>query len=1132
MKHIKIKILFLGLFFFLFFVITSFAQNRAETPYNFCALNGSCFNLPPDWQVQLFDEFDSYDIHSHTVDFMNVHTDYVLVDSASNQYNCHGFTYSVFQGGDTCVITWNENLCSYNGALFESYIQIAESEVQPGDIITAVKQEFGNLISRHSAIIIDEDTLLSKWGYYPLFKHLKNDSWIEGEIGITDNEYHYIYYRRNINPSNQISGPYIFNGTGIYTFYPDIPVSSCSWSVEPAEMFQNASGSGTTAYLSYATPFVYLAPKATITFTFGYGCDNHYTVSKEFDLRIPTTIISGNAVSDGFVLDANAVVTVTGTIKSNKNAKAIVPVGTKLILDGGTMTDNGNGIWSGIEVWGNSSTHQYEVNGSLGQGYIELKNGAIIENAKCAVELWHPGIYSTTGGIIHATDATFRNNAKAVHALHYSNVYCGVECSYAGSFQNCTFTVDDDFIGTDTLRKHVDLSHVNGIGFTGCSFSAKRNVPGVSPYCVGIAAFSASFGVDSYCDNPNIVPCPEQDVVRPSFNGFYRGIQAVNDGGKARSFTVRNAVFDSNTCGIYALNTGFATIVNNDFTVGCGWDCDFGIYADGVANFCIEDNVFCPKVANTGSPYGILIANSQGINDVYNNDFVNLKSGNVAVGDNTGMTVRTNPVSGLTYSCNTNSGNQIDFCVLKDGNTGDIATQQGSLALPAGNTFGGSQYHFYNDGDHWIEYYYKQNEPSQTPAGTLLHRVSIHNTSSANVCPSHYSGGGSVNKSAAEKAALASEYLSARSIYNNLLQLYESRIDGGSTPTQVDDINNATPSDLWQLRDQLLGLSPYVSGEVLTSAADRYDVFTDPVLFEILAANPDELRKDSLISYLENKEHPLPSYMTDLLRQMASGFTARTALLGQMAQYGHAYSLAAGDIVRSCLNDSVTDPTELRTWLGNVGDIASDRMIVASYLQEGDSLHAFALASMLPQLYGLQGDALADHADYMRLIGLYQTLNRESRTVFELTDNELAMVDGIAESGTGTSKLMAEALRMERSEEQEPIQVCPTMPGSNGGIRGGVGFMDASMNDAMGFTASVGPNPATTWATVEYTLPGDMSKASFTVTNTLGVTVMSTELNGKQGQKVLDLRGLADGVYVYSVRCGDRITTGKLIITK
>ena len=41
-------------------------------------------------------------------------------------------------------------------------------------------------------LLIDEDTLLSKWGYFPLIKHFKNDAWIEGEIGITNNEYHYV----------------------------------------------------------------------------------------------------------------------------------------------------------------------------------------------------------------------------------------------------------------------------------------------------------------------------------------------------------------------------------------------------------------------------------------------------------------------------------------------------------------------------------------------------------------------------------------------------------------------------------------------------------------------------------------------------------------------------------------------------------------------------------------------------------------------------------------------------------------------------------------------------------------------------------------------------------------------------
>ena len=79
---------------------------------------------------------------------------------------------------------------------------------------------------------------------------------------------------------------------------------------------------------------------------------------------------------------------------------------------------------------------------------------------------------------------------------------------------------------------------------------------------------------------------------------------------------------------------------------------------------------------------------------------------------------------------------------------------------------------------------------------------------------------------------------------------------------------------------------------------------------------------------------------------------------------------------------------------------------------------------------------------------------------------------------------------------------------------------------------SVKPNPATTWTAVDYTLPARLSKATITITNTLGVTVMSTELNGNQGQKVLDLRGMADGVYVYTISCGEYVQTGKLIITK
>ena len=78
----------------------------------------------------------------------------------------------------------------------------------------------------------------------------------------------------------------------------------------------------------------------------------------------------------------------------------------------------------------------------------------------------------------------------------------------------------------------------------------------------------------------------------------------------------------------------------------------------------------------------------------------------------------------------------------------------------------------------------------------------------------------------------------------------------------------------------------------------------------------------------------------------------------------------------------------------------------------------------------------------------------------------------------------------------------------------------------------VHPNPATTWVAIDYTLPNGNAKAELSVFNAMGVKVKQVELNGNQGQKVLDLRGLADGVYICTVLCGEYCQTQKIMITK
>lgn len=863
-------------------------------------------------------------------------------------------------------------------------------------------------------------------------------------------------------------------------------------------------------------------------------CDNYAYSNIPEHITQNTYWGSKKYINHDIIIESGITLTIKNTIYMGESTRIIVKPGGRLILGyNAKITGLCDNMWQGIEVWGNRSAHQYAINGEYLQGYLEMKNGATIENAVCAVELWNPNHWNATGGIIHATNAVFRNNTKAVHALYYSNFnpINGKETTYNSWFKNCDFIVDDNYLGVETFYKHVDLAHINGISFKGCDFSVDRNVSGVSPWCMGIGAYGAGVHVTSYCENNNVFPCPDDNIDRCTFTGFNNGVLCVNNGSNFLPFTVRNAVFTNNNRGIFAHNTGYATILNNEFNIGDHHECNYGVYADGVTGFCIEENIFRPATGTNSTTYGIGVFNSKGVNDIYRNIFEDLTCGNVAYGINrlNYITDRDfDVISGLTYSCNENNYNDIDFYVLKDNGIGGIRGKQGSTTSPAGNTFSGRLYHFFNDGDCLINYYYNSNESNETPNPSKIYRLSSIPTNTTNNCISHY-GNGRVLKSNDEITALSARFQSADDTYSILQNIYESRIDGGNTSASVSEINNATSTDMWTLRNKLLGNSPYVSKEVLARTIDRDDVFSSSILFEILSANPDELKRDTLINYIESKNGRLPDYMIEMLRQIASGVTPRTALTSQIAEYAHDRNIAACDIVRSFLNDTVVNLTTLRQWLGNINDITADRMAVATYVQEGDFLNAISLANTLPNIYNLQENDLVDHNDYMVLLNIYQVLYNSNRTVHEMTVAETEVITDIAYNGTGTSQLMAKAIMMQISDQYVEPYICPDIPRKND--RGAnINYCYDLIEDD--FTAYLSPSPANTWVSVEYNLPDNSSKATLTIINTYGVKVMEVELIGNMGSKTIEIHDLAAGIYTYIIKCGEYMKTGKLVVNK
>ncbi|MCK9448033.1 MAG: hypothetical protein M0Q41_03545 [Bacteroidales bacterium] len=665
--------------------------------------------------------------------------------------------------------------------------------------------------------------------------------------------------------------------------------------------------------------------------------------------------------------------TITDVVSLHPSSKFIIKSGGKVIIDGGILTNindacHGNAMWQGIQIWGDKTAHQYpDANGNYQQGYLKLINGATIENAIIAIDLWKPNDWSSTGGIVYADEAIFRNNAKSVHALHYRNFNPynpQQELDYFSNFKNCTFEITEDYLGYETFYKHVDLAHVKGINFYACDFSVNDQVEDVSIWNSAIAGYDAQFGVKAIC-NSQQYPCPEVDYDRSTFTGFYSAINAVNDGGSTVTFSVNRADFIDNAYGVKTREMNNASILFSDFEIGHLWDCGAGIYSDNGTGFAFEENSFSKYPGDPALDYfGIIIYNSEAVNEVYKNTFNGLSYANFSDGKNW---VGDDRYQGLSYLCNQNSNNYADFYVndyATDKHSG-IQSFQGSGSNPAGNTFtqNGATWHFYNGGEHLVGYYYNQNENDETPDDDKIYHVIKVGKNITNTCPSHY-GGASTRElvlTALQKAAAEQDYYTNLIDYNNVKTLYDSYIDGGDTEAEILDIQRAQPDNMWELRAKLLGYSPHLSFDVLKEVADKTDVFPESALFDILAANPDELKKDTLISYLENKEEPLPEYMVNLLKQLAEGTTYKTALQQQMAGYKHAYTRAAHDIIRSLLNDTITDNVELRNWLDNLGGITSDRQIISSYISEGNFTNAYALANMLPQLYKLKDNELTEH---------------------------------------------------------------------------------------------------------------------------------------------------------------------------
>ncbi len=852
----------------------------------------------------------------------------------------------------------------------------------------------------------------------------------------------------------------------------------------------------------------------------------------------------------------NSTLIIESTVYMGPEAKFIIEPGSEVILDGGKLTNypycgyDGD-MWLGVEVWGDVEESQYVCQGSQKQGKITIENGGIIENAEIGILVGArdgEGDYldSKAGGIVRVPNsedlespgAEFINNKYGIYFWTYDNFQpdyqddCGyVRDAWNSSYlYNCKFDVNTNYLGSIWDYAHIYFINVEGVKVQGCDFEYNKTI---TPKGHGINSLGAGYQVTAIDDAG--VPYD-----KCTFKNFTKAINSSTAGTKA--VTVKNCYFDNNSLGIVLNDVNFASILFNDFDLGKPYECEPGeLMAIGIdmqycTGFAIEENDFKKGSPSYRDDYiGIRITETQATDEVYNNDFDGLDYGNYAVGENWAVDY----FHGLSYYCNENTGNYADFFVEPDGNPfkfSGIQSKQGNDYLVTGNKFSatGATWHFYNGGDFLVGYYFCDYCANENPVDTKEFQVTDKDKNFDNSCPSHYSGiGGGTERGLVltpdqeEEAEIA--YATNLIEYSNVIILYEDLTDGGSTEATITEIETAWPDETWELRAELLGKSPHLSMEVLKATADKTDVLPESVIFEIMAANPDELKKEELLEYLEDKENPLPEYMINVLRQVAEGSSYKTVLEKEMAYYNRQKTRAAHDIARSILNSGETDNNKFRNWMDNLGGKKADEQIIDSYLAHDNYSDAVTLANMLPTLYNYTENDLTEHDYFMDVLNLQILLKQESRTIFDLSDTEYNNLISIAEN----SKDIAGAKAKGILEFVFGDNYCNCLNNAepDGTKSNGIINPDDFVK-AYGVNINTEPNPAIDWVAFNYSLPYEKPKAVIKIVDVNGKQIETFNINGMEGQKIWDTRDVKPGVYFYTLSTGEFNNSGKIVISK
>lgn len=366
---------------------------------------------------------------------------------------------------------------------------------------------------------------------------------------------------------------------------------------------------------------------------------------------------------------------------------------------------------------------------------------------------------------------------------------------------------------------------------------------------------------------------------------------------------------------------------------------------------------------------------------------------------------------------------------------------------------------------------------------------------------------------------------------DSLITHLQYLVDEGSTDTLRSTVENSTTEQSFEIYQELMSASPYLSDSVVKSSIEKEEVLPNAMIRDIMVANPQSAKNEELLTSLDERADPMPDSMwVDILQGMEI-IGAMERLISELDGWMQRKDLYFNELAELFLADTTNQQhsDSLISHYLNDKRLSSRYLLAQYYLANHDYVQANSIIQNIPSQFDLTEMQTDIHQRVISLMIIFPKVFVDSLGYIVPDSSQSILLEQLAQNdynfpGAWTRDILIAVGLM---NYEEPIVSESTFKSSR---KSRYHWTNSHLITS---DLKVFPNPARDFIIIEYNKSNKEDQTQILIINSQGIKIDSYFLGKNQDQKIISTGGMQSGTYIIQLLVnGCAKESKKVIITR